>query len=410
MTPFNDRYQYSVLELSEIWNEENYLKTIFDIEVRYIGYLRGLSDCELSEICWDSLSYNSIKKLELSHKHDIVAVCEYLKGKMSNILEGDNRKFVHFGLTSQDVVSLAYTLMVRQSHNLIFDKLQKITASYESVFGGKNLMGYTHGQNAVPIKGDGLIKMFKSFLMTNHIQPQSRFGNGACGGYFSQELLKDTSVLVASNKVLGYYRVNRAISRQTDFYPFVRKVMLELYEVSSFLKNESKNMWLYCMNGTLKQVNDPNQSGSSAMPQKINPIKFENAEANFTMASTNFMMIYDKIMESRLDRDLSDLSVMRNVGLGFAYLYQGIDSFIDGLSKVSVKQFELDDYSVFAEFVSMTLKLKTDIEDPYDLCKKMFKGKITSRDEFVDSINSLEIEEDVKEIIKKGIKDVARRR
>lgn len=402
MTPFEDRYKKDVLDIQEIWSEEKYLGKIFMIESIYLNSISNGFDIEIEDLSRDG--YSRIKEIEAETGHDVTAVCRYMKeGLRDEVLKNS----VHLYLTSQDVVSLAYSLMVLDSKKALNCPLIKYLESVEKFYGGRMLMGRTHGQEATPISGQNIIKVIKhhvnQFVITRNIP--TRFGNGACGDSFSMSLAK-----IDASHFLKFYldisshvgvNVKTCPSRQTDYYTYVTDCLYEIHKKSVFLKNEAKNMWLYCMTGDAEMLVDMSKDGSSAMPQKNNPIAFENAEANFHMSQSMCLIIIEKLGESRLDRDLSDLSVLRNLGLVFAYFKKGVTSLTKGMDSVVLKPFSVENFAIFAEYLN--IEAKDDI-DSYDKIKDFFKGRPRGYKETKRFVSELDVEKRIKNRIIKNLK------
>lgn len=391
MIPFFDRYSYDTKDINDVFSEESYLELIYSLEHAYfccaIDVVFG-KDSKQSAVAKYKPVFSKIliKQIEAETKHDVVAVVEALKrGYVAKF--GDRQEFelIHVGLTSQDMVSLAYSMMAKKQMLDVEEDVKKILKEYEGVFGGKKLIGYTHGQKAVEIDGSNLVDVLKYGLETEtDVKVKTRFGNGACGGGFpiKKKMSQNfhDSVLNEFFKLIGKkygLEMERIPSRQTDYYPTVIESLERMERVFSIVHREAVNMWLYCHNETLKQKNISGQVGSSAMPQKINPISFENCEGNSYMAKEFATMIKKKLLESRLDRDLSDITVVRNIGLVFGYAKMSILSFTRGLKLVSVDEEKIgveieNSYEMKGEEVLTLLKMRG-YKGARGVCTEMFK-------------------------------------
>lgn len=408
MIPFFDRYRND--NFLEFWGEENYLKRIYTIEVDFYCYMTD-SDSDLRNHLVSLYEYKQIKEIEKEHKHDVVSVVYFLRGILQKKYPHLPLNMVHYGLTSQDLVSMAYTTMVNDFvSKFVVDKIASLEDSFSKLFSNKILLGRTHGQPATPIYGNNLVEMFNGFMPRQflfNLNMVSRFGRGACGDRFSLSLLEPSKNLskffYSVDKILEQYGMERCPSKQTDFYPYILDVLRYVEDKSLFLKNEAKNLWMLCMTKQLQMKNHISQSGSSAMPQKVNPIKFEKAEGNFHLTSDFSSSIRRKILESRLERDLSDISVMRNLGLSLVYFCEGLDSFAKGLRDCEVSKQIFDDVGVFAEFITLYLKPRYPNMDVYTEMKKVFKGNKLSLKNLCENLLKIEIAKDDVEKIKNKI-------
>ena len=414
MIPFNDRYKEKVSWINEIFSEEAYLKTIFEIEIAYFKAVTyELRNVNLNNFNFQ-FSYDKIKKLEETTKHDIVAVVQYIKSDLNNYELGHYAELVHFGLTSQDVVALAYPMMLQKTFKKLDFDVCTLIDVYGDVFNNNNLIGYTHGQKATPILGSNLrnILFQRTILMSKVFQDrtiETRFLNGACGdGYSLFKVLDPFQVENIFNRFVGNIgiKIKRAPSRQTDYYPSVVSFLKSISDLSREFHREAVNCWLYCSNETLKHDTGRDQVGSSAMSQKINPINFENAEGNFELAYGMSDIISNKLVNSRLDRDLSELTMLRNLGLVIAYFHTGVSSLTSGLKSVSIDSYSLaekidNSHEMLSEAVMLVLKIN-DVKDSQKICVDAFKGKKNlDRNKFVSIIDNMDISIKVKKQILK---------
>jgi adenylosuccinate lyase len=404
MTPFEDRYKSKIKELSSIFGEKNYLELAFTIEKRFLLlYYNKFNDNPNSDylncIVDIPYNYNKIKSIESVTKHDIVAVTEYIKQEIELFKHCDHKDWlinsIHFGLTSQDIVSLANSIMCDKA----YAEIRKIT----DIFHGnlitkpnKPFIGLTHGQKAVPMYTRHIYNNIIKRTEHKLIIPLSRFGNGTIGNGYSFKNVFDESEMykyhMVCTKLCNLFTV-RLIDRnqQTDYYPSIVFTLREIERLSLSLENFCVDMWGYISKDWFRQENILTESGSSTMSQKVNPISFENAEGNFYLARTLANSIANKLSISRYERDLSDVTVIRNLSLVFGYYIIAMKSLIDGIEKCNPNDDTIsfehkNGYEMLAESVNLILR-KNNVPNSYDISKNLFKGKHNiTRLEFIDII------------------------
>ena len=260
------------------------------------------------------------------------------------------------------------------------------------------MLSFTHGQPAVPMEISHFIKVHSSKILDiiNEIVDidyivKVKFGTGAVGNGFSlssttcdSEKLKEVYETTISE--FFEFKIANTIdspSFQNNNYPIILDKFPQLKNLSNSLIDLSVDMWLYCSKGYLKRKTDINETGSSTMPQKINPINFENAEGNFKLACSLFDSFADNLAKSRLQRDLSDITMMRSVGMCYAYLLQGMTSLQNGFAQYEFDK-ELitkdlhDNVQVFSEFIQIQMKLDG-FDSPYSSMKKLSMNHPTWR-------------------------------
>ena len=419
MTPFEDRYKNRVSEIREIFGEENYLRIMFDIEVAWWYAINnpkaGIAEFAIffNEVK-HKFSYKRIKEHECETNHDVVALVRFLK-------EDCGMTNAHYGLTSQDVVSLAYSISAYKASKFIGTKLGSLCDDLKTFYGSVDRMvGYTHGQKATPISTQNLLDVIinedkigiSSMRDRLKIRPETRFGNGACGDRYSiknvenewefeKNVKRCLTMVSCAHDISGLNR--STYSRQTDYYPYIASLSETIKLLSLLLKRESVNIWLLASKGIVVKINTAQEAGSSAMPQKVNPIEFENAEGNAELCEAMANVMINKAMSSRLDRDLSDLTVMRNLGSMFGYLTLAITSMSRGLKRYSldadlIEETISNSHEMLAESVSLMMQ-KNGVAGAYDIAKGMFMSKKDmSREDFEDCVmGSEEIPEELKQ-------------
>lgn len=406
MNPFGigNRYEKIGLKVNKHFSEEKYYQEAMLLELCYLSNIVGIKleiDGKISyteeksaslEKVLEAIStevsndkgfkqyiFPRIKELEQKYNHDIVAV-QYTV--MDFIKEADiylggikNENLVHWGLTSQDIVNTVYTKMVRDYINSTFEEsFFSFTKSFESFCSDDVLiLGKTHGQSALPMSIKHIFTVFSDrfFGITedlHSIDIKVKFGNGAIGNNFSQNLFEFDFSRINLKTVQQYFgsRFDYMLDERTfqnNNYPYINNVFHQMHKICTVLKDLSVDMWLYSSMGYIKKKFAPLEHGSSTMPQKSNPIEFENAEGNLEMAIGLLEIYMRKLNSSRLQRDLSDLTMMRSIGMIFCYIEKSLESLTKAFNKFEWDRdgisldYKRDSYNHMREFIQLREKL-----------------------------------------------------
>lgn len=342
-------------------------------------------------------------------KHDVKAVEYFLKLKLKKTSLADRVEWIHFALTSEDINSAAYAMLL--SDGLEKAILPVLTEIYKKlVYLSKKeassvLLARTHGQPAVPTTFGKEIRVFAQrlkqqldLLKTGKVS--CKFG-GAVGNYnahvaafpkvdWSKTAQKFVSLL---NKKRKFKIFLSPISTQVDNRDSYAEIFDNLRRINIILMDFCQDMWQYISRGLVLQKIKPGEVGSSTMPQKINPIDFENAEGNLQLSDALLGFFSQKLPVSRLQRDLSDSTVLRNMGVAFGYALTAYLSILTGLEKVSfdkkLAREELNKHpEVLAEAIQ-TLLRAAGFENPYETLRDFTRGKVITQDLLKEFINNL---------------------
>jgi len=421
MTPFEDRYKKDVKPIREIYGEENYLKLVFEVEkmflIRYLcEFYPEINDkFDFGKIVYD---YENIKNIEKKTKHDIVAVIKHIEQQIivSHGCDGISKDIIiskiHYGLTSQDLVSFCNSILCKEAYL----KITELTTEFKKMLFQMEdfeLIGLTHGQKALPIRFSSVTASLIQRIVRHNkiIEPRSRFGGGTIGNNYSQEILfnleKIEKIEKVCKRVSSIYGIRQiTFHQQTDYYPSIVETMEAISSLSIVFEEFSKDMWSYISMNYFIQKNNVGECGSSTMSQKTNPINFENAEGNFYLSKQFSKTISEKLSTSRFERDLSDITVIRNIPLVFCYYVKGIKSLIKGMELVKPNKEMLtkeinNSYEMLAESVNLFLR-DNNVADAYDISKNMFKErKDLTKNEYNKIIRESNLSE---EIIKRLLK------
>ena len=429
ISPLDGRYSSRITEMAEECNEYKVMQAKVAAEIKYLlFFLKTYKSIELPEAEANDLKslykefrttdFEEINKIErYDTHHDIKAVEYWIRRKIKEMGYFSDTVIdsVHYGITSQDIVSLGTYFTVVNCLQLIQRKLNLLKQKFDKFKEGNTdvrFMARTHGQPAVVTTIGREVDRYCHFLendYSKHITLNVKFG-GAVGNltflkieYANHDIETEFNNFITSLSEdipnLTLYR-NKHTS-QTDHWDSLVDMMHSMEKVASGMINICRDFWMYYSYGYIITNVDKGYCGSSTMPQKINPIKFENAEGCFEKVEADFQFLSRKLHKSRLQRDLSDSVVIRMIYETFSWMYLGITSLTDGISSIrfnkSVCDEELENnYQILAEFVQLTLKkYNTENEDVYALVKDKFRGLRTcTRKQYLDIIDSLDIEDE----------------
>ncbi len=425
LSPLDGRYASKVSELSEFFSEYALIKYRSLVEVEWLKHLAKRDDIpELRKFTTkeiqilDNIIINfsekdaqHVKDIEAKTKHDVKAVEYFLKHELAGTSLEEVSEWLHFACTSEDINNLSYSLMLRDaiekvilpSLDFISEVIEKQSKQWQEV----PLLALTHGQAASPTTVGKSFFVFAARLsaQTQQLQVQDFLGkiNGATGN-FNAHLIAypeadwlDISKSFVENLGLSW----NPFSDQIDPHDFIAEISHICMRTNTILIDLSRDIWGYISRGVFTQKTKEGEVGSSTMPHKVNPIDFENAEGNFGIANALFSHFAQKLPISRWQRDLTDSTVLRNLGVSFGHMLIALKSLNAGLGKIEISEEncrkELDaNIEVLGE-AAQTVMRKHGIENPYEKLKALTRGKRLSLDEYKKFIETLEIPEDAKE-------------
>nr|DAG97894.1 MAG TPA: adenylosuccinate lyase [Ackermannviridae sp.] len=411
VSPLDHRYSDVIQNMSKVFNSERYYKTMWNVEVEYLLYfLKEIANIEVNEDIirknckFDSSVYNEILEEESVTKHDVKAVINVLQRKTSGSV------YVHFGLTSQDIVSLSMSILMQEAMEVIdrsVNYVEGILTNLHRETRGIWSLSKTHGQSAVPhlLKDDVYKWRYDVLKFRQRTNGYSvvKF-SGAVGNNFAISRLFDidprrvAELMDSFVKKFGRFTISGEEATQTDRWESFCERFSDWNLAISRIISDIQQIWQMCSDGYFKLKVDEGYCGSSAMPHKVNPIKFENAEGCFCRCQKDFEFYINKLSKSRMHRDLSDSVVIRMIPETLSYLYLGFSSFANGLKSLEVNEEKIKDdleenYQVFSEIVQLYLKLKGD-EDAYEESKRVFRGSSMTLYDFKKALKTLGIEYD----------------
>ncbi len=416
VSPIDGRYGKRLGHLSEYFSEFALMRSRCKVEILYALALSGadilyqLDEKEESNANdvinnFTIEDYNQIKSIEDKTKHDVKS-CEIYLRKRLNL---KNNNIIHFGLTSEDVNNLAYTLLFKnyvvreqlpQLKTLLM-VLYKLAEKTKSI----PFPSRTHGQKASPSTVGKEISVFINRLLKHYIKLRAfKFTgklNGAVGNYSAMETAypnidwrKFSTDFINS---LGV-EINIATTQIEDHDRWAEWFNITR-QINNIIIDLDTDFWLYISRDLFYEQPKEGEVGSSTMPHKVNPINFENSEGNMMISNALLTMFSDKLSHSRMQRDLSDSTVTRNIGVGLAHSYLAIEETLKGLKKIAINDEkcveELDNSPELLAEPLQTILKTAGIEDPYTMLKKFTRGKKISRKDlfnFVDSFEGLDKE------------------
>ena len=386
------------------------LRKLSSREKRIIRSLYNLKEKDaqiISDIEWKG--YKNIKATD----HDTKAVEYFIKGKLAHTSLRDVLEWIHFGLTSEDTINLAYALMLRDGVEVLQGKLAEVVKEINKLaksHGPIPMLARTHGQSASPTTFGKEMRVFVARLerQISQLEKQQIFGklNGATGNYNAHHVAfpKVDWIKFSKSFIKGLGLEANLITTQIESHDSYVEIFDNLRRINTILINFNQDIWRYISDDWIGQrpIGDV---GSSTMPHKINPLKFENSEGNLGVANALFEHFGRKLPISRLQRDLSDSTVERNFGVAFSHSLVAYEYLLKGLSQITVNEKkmreDLENHpEVLAEAIQTILR-REGAKMPYEQLKSLTRGKEISRVTLDRFIDGLEISEKAKKELRK---------
>lgn len=426
LTPLDGRYKFATSILAPYVSEYALIKIRLEIEIKYfmtlsdIGVIRKFSKKEkkLLEMFLQNFALQDaqkVKDIEKKARHDVKSVEIYLREKLKRTTLANTVEMIHFGLTSEDINNIAYRLLlVRATHDItlpllkqIIDDLTNKADTYKSIA----MLARTHGQAAVPTTLGKELIVFATRLneQINKLSNLKLTGklNGAVGNYNALSFTHpQVNWLNVSKKFISSLNLTpNLITTQINSYDDVAECF-QIYErINSIIIGLDQDIWRYISDQWFMQEVKKDEVGSSTMPQKVNPIDFENSEGNLGLANSIFEHMAQKLLISRMQRDLSDSTVIRNIGTGLGFSYMGYRSLLTGLSRIKPDKSKITedlekDWSILTEGLQLLLR-KNGVAHSYDMIKQISRGKKMDSAVWSSWIESLPIEDEIKKQLAK---------
>ncbi|MDP3940731.1 MAG: adenylosuccinate lyase [bacterium] len=421
LSPLDGRYKSQTSPLATYLSEYSLIRVRTEVETAYLSALskekliRPFTPEEKKilisigpHITLDDA--RKIKEIEGRIKHDVKAVEVYLREKLETTSLRDVLEMIHFGLTSEDINNVSYRLMLhRATQNVLLPSLTTLLYQLSDIANAYKhtpMLARTHGQAAIPTTLGKEFAVFayrlaKEFALLKNYAFSGKLA-GAVGNYnalaiaftqtdwitFAKTFLKDLGLL------------HSPVTTQTNTYEDIIGFFQILQRINNILIDFDQDVWRYISDGWFVQEVKKEEVGSSTMPQKVNPIRFENAEGNLGMANSMIEFFVRKLPVSRLQRDLSDSTVIRNFGSCLGYSLLAYQATYEGLMRVkpNLQKIEddlMEDWSVLAE-AAQTILRKNNVKDPYSILKGLTRGETVTESRWKELVEKLPVDEDIK--------------
>lgn len=425
ISPIDGRYRSKTKSLAPYFSEEALIQYRVQIEIEYfialcelpLPQLADFNPSLFEELRSIYLHFSSddaleIKSIENTTNHDVKAVEYFIKKEFDKLELQSYKEFIHFGLTSQDINNTAIPLSIKNAVDeiylpqleIVIEELEAKVTEYKNI----PLLARTHGQSASPTRLGKEIEVFVERIKNQKkMLIELPFGakfSGATGNFNAHHVAYPE----IDWKVFGTKFVEEKLglnysfpTTQIEHYDSFAALCDNIKRINTILIDLNRDLWQYISMDYFKQKINENEVGSSAMPHKVNPIDFENSEGNLGIANAIFEFLAAKLPISRLQRDLSDSTVLRNVGVPFGHTLIGLQSTLKGLKKlvVNTSKIEADlnnNWAVIAEAIQTILR-KEGFPNPYEALKELTRTNATINQEAIHQfIDSLEIEDRIK--------------
>ncbi|WP_047415554.1 adenylosuccinate lyase [Cellulophaga sp. Hel_I_12] len=429
ISPIDGRYRNKVDKLADFFSEEALIKYRVHVEIEYfialceipLPQLAGFDKTKFEALRKIYLEFTSedaqaIKEIEKTTNHDVKAVEYFIKNKFDALHIAEHKEFIHFGLTSQDINNTAIPLSLKDAMNEVYvpqyfellEELEALVSEWKNI----PMLARTHGQPASPTRlGKEIhvyvVRLKEQFNLLNDIPSAAKFG-GATGNYnahkvaypsidwqsFGQEFVQEK---------LGLY--HSFPTTQIEHYDHMAALFDNLKRINTIILDLDRDFWTYVSMDYFKQKIKAGEVGSSAMPHKVNPIDFENSEGNLGIANALFEHLSAKLPVSRLQRDLTDSTVLRNIGVPFAHTMIAFQSTLKGLNKLLLnkEKFEQDlenNWAVVAEAIQTILRREA-YPNPYEALKGLTRtNEKINQGTIANFIDTLKVSESIKTELK----------
>lgn len=419
LSPIDGRYASKVDSLRPYLSEFGLIHARVTVEVRWLQTLANHAD--IHEIQPFSAATNErldaivanfseadamrIKDIERTTNHDVKAVEYFLKEKIADIdALKDAGEFIHFACTSEDINNLSHALMLKSGRDVLAQSMQKIIdeiAALAEIHADQPMLSRTHGQTASPTTlgkemANVAYRLHRQLKQFNNVELLGKI-NGAVGNY-NAHLSAYPQIDWAKNAedfVTSLGLTFNPYTTQIEPHDYIAELFDALRRYNTILIDFNRDVWTYISLGYFKQKLKDGEVGSSTMPHKVNPIDFENSEGNLGIANAVLAHLGEKLPISRMQRDLTDSTVLRNMGVGFAQSLIAFDACLKGIGKLELNANRLNEDLALAQEVLaepiQTVMRRYNVEKPYEKLKALTRGQAMTREMMVNFVNGDEL-------------------
>lgn len=423
ISPIDGRYRNLTCELSEYFSEYALIKYRVVVEIKWFIKLSEIISLELKQEDLDNLNsiiknFNldeakKIKKIEETTNHDVKAVEYYLRDKFNELNISQYINYIHFACTSEDINNLAYNLMIKDGlKDVLISNMQNLISlgrEKTNEWSKIPMLAHTHGQPASPTTVGKEIAVFtyrwESILKyINDIKLRGKF-SGAVGNFNAHILaFPEIDWLKACKDFVESLGLEfNPLTTQIESHDIISMLFNYIKSFNNVTMDFNSDMWMYISMNYFKQQVVKNEVGSSVMPHKVNPINHENSMANIRMANAVLTALADNLPISRMQRDLSDSSSLRNIGVGFAHTIISIKQTIVGFNKMIANEEKLiedlnNNFEILSEGIQTILR-KNGYQDAYERLKELTRGQKVDKEILKQFIHGLDIDENDKKCL-----------
>lgn len=429
LSPLDNRYFPVVAPIGEHLSEAALNRARVAVEIEWLIYLTDIKIFGTQPIstehqaklralvdAFDQAAIDELGAIEARTRHDVKAVEYYVRARLEDLGLSSIAELTHFGCTSEDINNTAYALTIRDAVTKVW--LPAATALTDQIADlavaqrDQPMLSLTHGQPATPttLGKELAVVAHRLRRVLKRIEKQEYLGKwaGATGNFAAHVAVAPELdwEKVADEFTAQLGLVWNPLTTQIESHDWQAELYSDIGHFNRILHNFASDIWFYISRGVFKQIPQPGATGSSTMPHKINPIRFENAESNLELSCAVLDSLAQTLVTSRLQRDLTDSSSQRNIGVGFGHSLLAIDNVRRGLGELDVNAVtlaeELDgNWEVLAEAIQTVIRAeivagRSKIEDPYAVLKELTRGHSVGRDELVEFVDGLDIGEDAK--------------
>ena len=425
LSPLDGRYASKLDPLRTVFSEYGLIARRLEVEVRWLQKLAETS--EIPEVkplspasnthlesvltSFSSESAAAVKTIERTTNHDVKAIEYFLKDAIaSDVALAEASEFVHFACTSEDINNLSHALMLRDGIPVLTAEMRAIIDGIDALataHAALPMLSRTHGQTASPTTlgkemANVSVRLRRQLKAVETVKPLGKF-NGAVGNFNAHlSAYPDVDWATVSREFVESLGLEwNPMTTQIEPHDYMAELFQAISRFNTILLDFDRDIWSYISLGYFKQKTIAGEIGSSTMPHKVNPIDFENSEGNLGLANAVLGHLSEKLPVSRWQRDLTDSTVLRNMGVGFGYSLLAYTSTLKGISKLQVNPERLAEdldsaWEVLAEPIQTVMR-RYGIPEPYEKLKALTRGQAITRETLQTFVSTLELPDDVKQ-------------